>query len=199
MRAKQTGHHDIHDPSAGPWRWCAGGPIGYRGWRCSGAGHGLSAAHGPAPSAGHFAVYLVAAHWTGSLAGILEAGPRGFACRNFVRAGNATRRLRGEFNSPPHAIPELERIVRLLPGAGGIAAVEESAAGRLCRWPSTGAGPWLRRRDLLAAALASWQSPACAEWLRECSGSAVGSFSCLSSGCCWPSASIAPKELPWLR
>src|SRR2546423_185165 len=128
MRAKLTGRRDTHDCSAGSWRWCAGGPLGYRGWRRSGAGPGLSAPHGPAPSAGHFAFYLVASNWTGSLAGILEAGPGGFACRNFVRAGNATRRLRGESDSPPHAIPELERIVRLLPGAGGIATVEEGGA-----------------------------------------------------------------------
>src|SRR2546430_5155287 len=172
MRARLSGHHDIYDSSAGPWRWCAGGPLGYRGWRRSGAGPGLSAPHGPAPSAGHFAFYLVASHWTGSLAGILEAGPGGFACWNFVRVGNATRRLRGEFNSPPHAIPELERIVRLLPGAGGIGAVGGSAAGRVCRWPRTGAGPWGRRGGLLGGALGSWESPAGAGWRRGWLGAA---------------------------
>src|SRR2546430_5736840 len=28
--AKQSGHHDLHDSSAGTWRWCAGGALGHR-------------------------------------------------------------------------------------------------------------------------------------------------------------------------
>src|SRR2546423_2355963 len=160
-----NGHHDTHECSAGSWRWCAGGPLGYRGWRRSGAGPGLSAPHGPAPSAGHFAFYLVASNWTGSLAGILEAGPGGFACRNFVRAGNATRRLRGESDSPPHAIPELERIVRLLPGAGGIATVGEGAAGRGCRGPGRGWGPGGKMRGFGGGA-GTWQMAAGSEGAR---------------------------------
>jgi len=134
----------------------------------------------------------------GSLAGILEAGPGGFCAAGILCAPGEMLlgRLRWEFNSPPHAIPELERIVRLLPGAGGIATVEEesaalqaSADGR-----AEGAGPWLRPRDL-SAALASWQSPACAGVASgNVRGRRWGPFWCLSSGCCLPSASIAPKE-----
>src|SRR2546430_8590481 len=126
MRAKLTGRRDTHDCSAGTWRWCAGGPLGYRGWRRSGAVHGLSAPHGPAFGAGHFAFHLVAAHWTRSSARILEAGPRGFEFWNFVRSGNAIRRLCREFNRAHDAIPELERIFRLLPHAGGIPTLEET-------------------------------------------------------------------------
>src|SRR2546429_215482 len=116
--AKQSGHHDLHDSSAGTWRWCAGGPLGHRGWRRLGAGYGLSAAHGPAPGARHFAFHLVAANWSRRPARILEAGPGGLESRDFMRGGNASRRLCGEPDRPPHAIPEPARIVRLLPDAG---------------------------------------------------------------------------------
>src|SRR6266480_2089074 len=105
IRAKQSGHHDLHDSSAGTWRWCAGGPPGHRGWR-----------------------RLVAGDWSRRPARILEAGPGGLECRDFLRAGNAIRRLCRELDGPPHAIPELERIVRLLPHAGGISALEKGAA-----------------------------------------------------------------------
>src|SRR2546429_406983 len=134
--AKQSGHHDLHDSSAGTWRWCAGGALGHRGWRRLGAGHGLFAPHGPAPGARHFAFHLVAADWSRRPARILEAGPGGVECRDFLRAGNAIRRLCRELDGPPHAIPELERIVRLLPHADGISAqkkaqLEGRAIGRV--------------------------------------------------------------------
>src|SRR2546429_626796 len=95
IRAGQSGHHDIHHSLAGTWGWCAGGPSGHRGWRRSGAGHGLFLAFGPAPGARNFAFYIVAAHRTRSLARILEAGSGGLACRDLVRSGISSTRAQG--------------------------------------------------------------------------------------------------------
>src|SRR5260370_905652 len=138
---KQSGYHDIHNPLAGTWRWCAGGPAGHRGWRRSGAGHGLPATYGPAHGTRHFAFHPLAAHWTRSLARVLEARPGGLECWNSVRVGNVIWRLCRELNRCSHAIPQPERIVRLLPNAGGFSALEKSAAGGAGRRPRRGVRP----------------------------------------------------------
>src|SRR6266403_1541695 len=120
--------HDIHHPSARTLRWCAGRSPGHRRRRRSRAGDGLFAAYGSAPGPRHFTFHSVAAHRTRSFARILEAGPSGLACRDSVRSWNAIRRLCGELDRATHAIPELERIVRLLPNIVWISALEKGAA-----------------------------------------------------------------------
>src|SRR5690349_18224320 len=127
IRVGQSGHDDIHHSLAGTWGWCAGGPSGHRGRRRSRAGNGLFLAHGPAPGARNFAFHIVAAHWTRSLARILEAGSGGLACRDFVRPRDALGRLRRKPDGAANTLAELARTVRLLPPAGRFSALSKDA------------------------------------------------------------------------
>src|SRR5712664_3583563 len=78
-------YHD-HDNSSARTCWGrAGRPPGHRWRRRSRAGHGLSAAHGSAHGARHFAFYFTSANRIGGVTGILETGPSGPEGWHFVR------------------------------------------------------------------------------------------------------------------